>query len=47
MTRYKVYTKQMNRLKRLEKLRGLKLQPMFCEAPQTELHETGKHVLFM
>ena len=30
----------MNRLKRLEKLHRLKLQPMSCEAPQTELHET-------
>ena len=37
----------MNRLKRLEKLHRLKLQPMFCEAPQTELHETEKHVVFM
>ena len=30
----------MNRLKRLEKLHRLKLQPMSCEAHQTELHET-------
>ena len=37
----------MNRLKRLEKLHRLKLQPMSCEAPQTELHETEKHVVFM
>ena len=37
----------MNRLKRLEKLHRLKLQPMFCEAPQTELPETEKHVVFM
>ena len=29
-TRYKVYPKQMNRLKRLEKLHRLKLQPMPC-----------------
>ena len=42
-----MYPKQMNRLKRLEKLHRLKLQPMFCEAPQTELHETEKHVVFM
>ena len=37
--RYKVYSKQLNRLKGVQKLHRLKSQPTFSEAFQTELYE--------
>ena len=40
MTHYNVYPNKRNRLKRVEKLRRLKSQPLFCDSSQTEWRES-------